>query len=73
MIETILNVPNVMLDIRNNSNDTALDMALVTGRQINFDILLSKIVQTKKLNTLKIETSLNEFIQFHFIKKSYSN
>ena len=52
MIETILNVPNVMLDIRNNSNDTALDMALVTGRQINFDILLSKIVQTKKLNTL---------------------
>lgn len=52
MIETILNAPNIMLDIRNNSNDTALEVALITGRQMNFDILLKKVIQTRKINTL---------------------
>lgn len=52
MIDTILSVPNIMLDIRNNSNDTALDLALLSGKKMNFDILLRKYLETTKINEL---------------------
>lgn len=41
-----------MFDLRNNSNDTALDIALITSKRKNFDVLLSKFNQKNKINTL---------------------